>query len=106
MLYVSESIVIEKEGKLIALIYPDFDAVNTDKLSDEKLAEFLTNNLKELNQQLPAYSQVSTYKLYNAVLNVFSINKYENQVEDSPSYFPLDFTLNLFFRTFVSRKNR
>lgn len=65
MLYVSESIVIEKEGKLIALIYPDFDAVNTDKLSDEKLAEFLTNNLKELNQQLPAYSQVSTYKLYN-----------------------------------------
>lgn len=65
MNYISESIVIEKEGKLIALIYPDFDTVNTDKIDDEKLAEIMTDNLKELNQQLPAYSQVSTYKLYN-----------------------------------------
>lgn len=65
MPYISESIVIEKESKLIALIYPDFDAVNADKLSDDKLDETMTENLKELNQQLPAYSQVSSYKLYN-----------------------------------------
>lgn len=65
MLYVSESIVIEKEGKIVALIYPDFDSVNTDNLSDEKLAEAMNENLKALNHQLPAYSQVSTYKLYN-----------------------------------------
>ena len=65
MPYISESIVIEKEGKLIALIYPDFDFVNEEKLSDDKLAEAMASNLKELNQQLPAYSQVSSYKLYN-----------------------------------------
>lgn len=65
MPYISESIVIEKESKLIALIYPDFDAVNADKLSDDKLDETMSENLKELNQQLPAYSQVSSYKLYN-----------------------------------------
>lgn len=65
MPYISESIVIEKESKLIALIYPDFDAVNADKLSDDKLDETMTENLKELNRQLPAYSQVSSYKLYN-----------------------------------------
>lgn len=65
MLYVSESIVIEKEGKIVALIYPDFDSVNTDNLSDEKLAEAINENLKALNHQLPTYSQVSTYKLYN-----------------------------------------
>lgn len=65
MLYVSESIVIEKEGKIVALIYPDFDSVNTDNLSDEKLAEAMNENLKALNHQLPTYSQVSTYKLYN-----------------------------------------
>lgn len=65
MLYVSESIVIEKEGKIIALVYPDFDQVNAAHLTDEQLAEAMTTNLKELNQQLPSYSQIHTYKLYN-----------------------------------------
>lgn len=65
MLYISESIVIEKEGKLIALIYPDFDNVNANKLTDEKLAEAMTANLKEVNHHLPVYSQVSSYTLYN-----------------------------------------
>lgn len=65
MPYISESIVIEKEEKLIALIYPDFEAINTDRLSEQKLAETMENNLKELNHQLPAYSQINTYKLYN-----------------------------------------
>ena len=65
MPYVSESLIIEKEGKLIALIYPDFELLNSEKISDEKLPELMTANLKELNQQLPAYSQVSTFKLYN-----------------------------------------
>lgn len=65
MLYISETIVIEKEGKLIALIYPDFDTVNTEKLTDEQLTEIMDENIKELNKQLPAYSQISSYKLYN-----------------------------------------
>jgi len=65
MPYISESIVIEKEGKLVALIYPDFDLVNEEKITDEKLDELMTANLKEINQQLPAYSQLNTYKLYN-----------------------------------------
>ena len=56
MPYISESIVIEKEGKLVALIYPDFDLVNEEKITDEKLDELMTANLKEINQQLPAYS--------------------------------------------------
>lgn len=65
MLYIGESIVIEKAGKLIALIYPDFDAVNADRLSDEALNKELSNYLKELNSHLPAYSQLSTFKLYD-----------------------------------------
>lgn len=65
MPYISESIVIDKEEKLVALIYPDFDAVNADHISEEKLAEIMAENLKSLNHQLPAYSQVSNFKLYN-----------------------------------------
>ena len=65
MPYISESIVIDKEDKLVALVYPDFDAVNADHISEEKLAEIMTENLKSLNHQLPTYSQVSNFKLYN-----------------------------------------
>lgn len=65
MPYVSESLVIEKENKLIALIYPDFDLLNSENITDDELPTLMTANLKELNQQLPAYSQVSTFKLYN-----------------------------------------
>ena len=38
---------------------------NVWKLSDEKLTEVMKENLKELNTLIPAYSQVSTYKIYN-----------------------------------------
>lgn len=65
MPYISESLVIEKESKLIALIYPDFDLLNSENIADDKLSELMTTNLKELNQQLPAYSQINTFKLYN-----------------------------------------
>lgn len=65
MLYVSESLIIEKESKLIALIYPDFELLNSEKIADDKVPELMEANLKELNQHLPAYSQVSTFKIYN-----------------------------------------
>lgn len=65
MMYVTESIVVEQEGKLVALVYPDFDAVNADQISDTDLPKILETNLKELNHLLPAYSQISKIKIYN-----------------------------------------
>lgn len=65
MLYVTESIVVEQEGKLVALVYPDFDAVNANQISDTDLPKILETNLKELNHLLPAYSQISRIKIYN-----------------------------------------
>lgn len=65
MPYVSESLIIEKEGKLIALIYPDFELLKSEKIADDKVSDLMAENLKELNQLLPAYSQVSTFKLFN-----------------------------------------
>ena len=65
MLYVTESIVVEQEGKLVALVYPDFDAVNANHISDTDLPKILETNLKELNHLLPTYSQISRIKIYN-----------------------------------------
>ena len=64
MPFVSESIVVDREGKLVALVVPDTDQVETEKLTEEQLAEAMTENLKELNRQLPAYSQLGSYELF------------------------------------------
>ena len=64
--YVSESIVVEKEGKLTALIYPDFEAINADnKNSDEAIAAIMEENRKQINETLPAYSQIAKVTIYN-----------------------------------------
>lgn len=64
--YVAESIVIEKEGKLIALIYPDFEAATADhKESEENLTTIMEENRLEVNKTLPAYSQITKMKIYN-----------------------------------------
>lgn len=65
LIYVTESIVMEQDGKLVALVYPDFDAVNADRIAENDLPRVMEENLKELNQLLPAYSQISKIKIYN-----------------------------------------
>lgn len=63
MPYVAESLVIEHEGKLVALIYPDFEAARNAKLSDTALTKQLEQNRKQLNEILPGYSQISRIRI-------------------------------------------
>ena len=61
--YVSESLVIEKDGKLIALVYPDYEVVKKEKISPEQLKTKMDENRKLLNHMLPMYSQVARLKI-------------------------------------------
>jgi long-chain acyl-CoA synthetase len=58
--YVQESVVVERDKKLVALVYPDYEAVDANggvvKLDDEAIIEA---SRKELNKELPPYSQIS-----------------------------------------------
>lgn len=63
MPYVNESLIIEDGGKLVALIHPDFEVVNSLHLDTEGLAKAMDENLVALNAMLPAYSKVSRYKI-------------------------------------------
>lgn len=64
MPYVNESLVILKENKLVALIYPDMDDALSHGLSKKQLEEALDQNRIELNKVLPAYAQITHVKLY------------------------------------------
>ena len=65
MPYVLESLVLQKEDtRLVALVCPDFEAVDADKLSQEQLEAIMEENRKLVNQELAAYEQISLVKLY------------------------------------------
>lgn len=64
MPYVSESIVLDQEGKIVALIYPDFDSAGKSGLSQEDVAKLMEENRTTLNKELPSYSQIARVKLY------------------------------------------
>lgn len=64
MPYVNESLVILKENKLVALVYPDNEDAFSHGMNKKQLEEALELNRIELNKVLPAYSQITQVKLY------------------------------------------
>jgi long-chain acyl-CoA synthetase len=64
MPYIAESIVVEQAGKLVALIYPDFDDAYAHGLTHSDLENKMENNRTTINGDLPAYSQLSKIKIY------------------------------------------
>ncbi|MBQ8421620.1 MAG: AMP-binding protein [Bacteroidales bacterium] len=56
--YVVESLVIEDNGGLTALIYPDFAAGAKDGMSQEAFVKYMEGTLPELNKELPNYAKL------------------------------------------------
>ena len=56
--YVVESLVIEDNGGLTALIYPDFRQGQNDGLEADEVKARITEFLPEINKQLPGYAQI------------------------------------------------
>lgn len=63
--YVIESLIVEQGGKLVALIYPDFDLANSDHMNEEQVTQKMQENINELNKILPAYSQITKIKIHH-----------------------------------------
>ena len=59
-----ESIIVQRENKLVALVYPDFDEAHNLNFSDKDLENIMEQNRNELNQQLPAYEKISEVEIY------------------------------------------
>ena len=65
MAMVNESIVIQNDDKLVALVHPDMEEVNNLGFTDEDLENIMEQNRKELNMQIPSFAKVSRIKLHN-----------------------------------------
>lgn len=65
MPYVAESLIVQRQNALVALIVPNMEKVMNDHLSSETLQEVMRRNLEELNHRIPAYSHVGEFELQN-----------------------------------------
>ncbi len=65
MPYVLESLVLQKDTRLIALVCPDFEAVDADTLTQEQLEVVMEDNRKLVNAELAAYEQINELRIFN-----------------------------------------
>ncbi|MCH5229531.1 MAG: AMP-binding protein [Muribaculaceae bacterium] len=59
MPYVAESLVVDRDGKLVALVYPDYEAVDKLGYGIADLDDIMENVRKELNKIVAPYEQVT-----------------------------------------------
>ena len=64
MPYVLESLVLQKDTRLVALVCPDFEAVDADHLSQDQLEVIMEENRKLVNAELAAYEQINEVRVY------------------------------------------
>ncbi|MDE5749866.1 MAG: AMP-binding protein, partial [Duncaniella sp.] len=63
MPYVAESLVVERGNGLVALVYPDYDAVDRDKLVNADLPEIMEKTRAELNKLVAPYERIDKIQL-------------------------------------------
>ncbi|MBO6187753.1 MAG: AMP-binding protein [Prevotella sp.] len=63
MTMVNESIVVQRDDKLVALVYPDMDEARNMGFTQNDLQNIMEQNRQELNQTLPAYSRIQAFEL-------------------------------------------
>lgn len=64
MPFVMESLVVENNGRLYALVYPDYEAVDMEKLDQLQLEKVMEENRVALNNIVASFESVAKIKLY------------------------------------------
>lgn len=59
MPFVAESLVVERDGKLVGLVYPDFEAADRIGIAGAELDKAMENVCKELNKIVAPYERLS-----------------------------------------------
>ena len=63
MMMVTESVIVQRNEKLTALVYPDYDEAKEMGLDRHDLEEVMEQNRQKLNATLPAYSKITAIEL-------------------------------------------
>lgn len=61
--YVLESLVVDRDGKLVAIIVPDYEKAKQDGIDNETVKKNLIDGRRALNKQLPNYSPIAQIEI-------------------------------------------
>jgi long-chain acyl-CoA synthetase len=64
--YVAECVVVERKGKLVALVYPDNEGMQEHQIAKDQLDSIMEANRKAVNKDLPKYSQISLIEIVSS----------------------------------------
>lgn len=61
--YVAECVVVDRNHKLVALVFPDAEALKADQIDAGQIPQIMADNLKKLNRELPKYEHVGSVEV-------------------------------------------
>jgi Long-chain acyl-CoA synthetases (AMP-forming) len=62
--YIAESLIIFEENKLVGLIFPDYEMMKRDNISEEQLLTILDVTRKAVNDKIPEFMAVSKFRIH------------------------------------------
>jgi len=65
MTYIQESVVIERNERLVAMVYPDFAALEADGVPTDKLPAIMEEYRRTINATVPNYMGISKIEIVN-----------------------------------------
>jgi len=74
---------MERDGKLLALVYPDLESVDRACLKGGQVETRMENNRQELNQKLPGYCQIARLKILYEEFEKTPTKKIKRRVYDA-----------------------
>ena len=63
MTMVVESVVVQRDNKLVGLVYPDYDEAQNMRFNDEDIRNIMEQNRNQLNEMLPAYEKITEIEI-------------------------------------------
>ena len=60
---VVESLIVDRDHKLVALVYPDYELLKTPEYADKNIKTLITSAIKNINKHLPQYSQIADVEI-------------------------------------------
>ncbi len=64
--YVVESVVVDRDSKLVALVYPDRDRMQADGVREEDIGDMMSGMMASVNRSLPVYSRLSKVEVMDS----------------------------------------
>ena len=65
MTFAMESVVVQRDGKLVGLVHPDFDEVHAMGLSRDDLQSLMEENRVLVNANLPVYCKIAAIEIHD-----------------------------------------